>query len=539
VELTDPYEIEAEWRRCAADEEYWLENYWYIRHPERGRILIELREAQRETLELWRTLRYTLALKARQIGFSTIAGGHAVWLAFFHPDRFIIMLSKGEREVVKLLQKAKYGYRYLPTWMLERGPNLLDDNQTKMSWDNESAIESLPSASDPARGEAVYLVIVDEWAFLPDAEAAWASIEPITDIGGRVIGISTANGSGNFFHDFYVAAKAQRSGFKAIFYPYWAVEDRGDAWYEAKKRTMVEWQLHQEYPRDDVECFIRSGMTVFDIDQLDRMVARMPAVRGHLEQIGSATKAARIVRDDDGPLHIWENPIRDGRRYVIGADVAEGTEGGDFSVAWVIDTKTGQGVAKWHGHIEADLFATEVLWHLGWLYGCALVGVEANNMGIATALALQSRHYPNLFYRTILDERSRKQTRKVGWYTSVPTKRLMIAQLAAALRLDAGFDEDGDELWTPGELTVPDAATIDELKRYVREADGKMHGSPFDDCVMALAVANQMRAFAFTSDWAQPAVDPWSGAGWLEWADARAAGGTTEFLIGAHNVRRD
>ena len=31
-------------------------------------------------------------------------------------------------------------------------------------FENESAIESLPSGSDPARGESVYLVIVEEWA---------------------------------------------------------------------------------------------------------------------------------------------------------------------------------------------------------------------------------------------------------------------------------------------------------------------------------------------------------------------------------------
>jgi hypothetical protein len=51
-------------------------------------------------------------------------------------------------------------------WMKERGPQQVTEHQLKMMFDNESAIESLPSGNDPARGESVYLVIVDEMGFL-------------------------------------------------------------------------------------------------------------------------------------------------------------------------------------------------------------------------------------------------------------------------------------------------------------------------------------------------------------------------------------
>lgn len=541
----DDYEVEAEWRRCARDVTYFLENYWYIRHPERGRILFDLRPAQRETLARWQSERYSVALKARQIGFSTLAGGYSVWLAFFAPDRFIVMLSKAEREAVKLLGKAKYGYKYLPQWMLDRGPELIDNNQTKMSWDNDSAIESLPSASDPARGESVHTVIVDEWAFLPNPEEAWASIEPVTDVGGRVIGISTANGSGNFFHNLYVGAKTGANDFCAIFYPWSADTSRGEAWYAAKQRSFshTPWILHQEYPRDDVECFVKSGMSVFDIDELDRMETRPPTKRGALVglDVMGVSRAARFVEDDYGPLQVWELPVKDGRRYVIGADVAEGLEHGDYSVATVIDAKTGEMVAKWRGHTPPDLFGSQVLWHLGWLYGCALVGVEINNMGIAAALALQAAGYPNLYYRTTLDERTRRQQKKIGWRTTVSTKPLLVAELAAALRLEEAVDEDGSETWTPGDVVVRDAETIAELKTFVREADGKtMHGSPYDDQVIALGIANQMRGFAFTSEWQAEHKDPWSLDGWIEEAEFNELADmeNNRFVIGAGATRR-
>ena len=537
--LTD-LQQEAEFRRCAKDELYFLRTYWHIRHPERGRILFDLRPAQVETLERWNNERYTIALKARQIGFSTLAAAHAVWLAFFHPDRFIIMLSKAEREAVKLLQKAKYGYKYLPQWMLDRGPRPIDDNQTKMSWDNESGIESLPSASDPARGEAVYLVIVDEWAFLPNPDEAWASIEPITDVGGRVIGVSTANGSGNFFHNTYVGAKTGSNLFGAIFYP-WSAGDRDDAWYAAKARSMAHtpWILHQEYPRDDVECFIKSGMSVFDIEQLDAMPTKQPEFRGYLLAVPGAGKAARPVEDEMGPLQVWEKPKRDGRRYVIGADCAEGLEHGDYSVCHVIDTKTGMVVAKWRGHVEIDLFGSQVLWHLGWWYGGALIGVEVNNMGIAAALALQQRGYPNLYYRTSYDERSQKQSRKLGWRTQVNTKPLMIAELAKALRLDEEFDDEGEAFMGDGEITLLDSETIAELKTFVREPDGKkMHGSPFDDQTISLAITNMMRRHAFTAEWEEETTDPWSIKGWEQFAEEHEVDDDDEWLIGAGNGRR-
>jgi len=463
-----------------------------------------------------------------------------VWLAFFHPDRFIVMLSKAEREAIKLLSKAKYGYRYLPQWMLDRGPRLIDDNQTKMSWDNESAIESLPSASDPARGEAVFLVIVDEWAFLPNPEEAWASIEPITDVGGRVIGISTANGSGNFFHDLYVRAKTGSSRFGAIFYP-WSAGDRDQAWYDAKCADMAgtPWILHQEYPRDDVECFIKSGMNVFDVEELDRMAARPPLVRGFLESRPGSGKAHRFVEDVNGPLQVWKLPERDGRRYVIGADTAEGLEHGDYSVAHVVDTKTGEVVAKWRGHVASDLFGTEVLWHLGWWYGGALIGVEVNNMGIATALGLQQRGYSNLYYRVSYDERTQKQSRKLGWRTQSNTKPLMIAELAKSLRLTPEVDEDGEQFWADGELVCPDAETIHELKTFVREPDGKkMHGSPFDDQTISLAITNMMRKHTFTSEWEEDHTDPWSIEGWEDAFAEANADAAPRFLIGAGAGRR-
>ena len=481
---------ELEWRRCKADERYFLEKYWKIRVPGRGLTRFELRPAQVEVLKSWTDNRYTIALKARQIGFSTLVAAHEAWKCIFHDDVFVVMLSRTERDAQKLLLKAKTGWKHLPDWLKARAPKLVDNNLQKMTWDNGSIIESLPSASDPARGEAVDDVVVDEWAFLPNAEEAWASIEPITDIGGRVIGISTANGSGNFFHHFYSAAKTGKSQFKPIFFPWSAVSERDAGWYQAKKASMLDWQLHQEYPRDDLECFIKSGNPVFNSDELRSKTLVPPDRVGHLLHLPPSAKHAEF-RDSQGPLHIWEMPQLN-TKYVIGADVAEGLEHGDYSSAHVINTRTGKVAARWHGHVAPDLFGSDSLWFLGWFYNAALIGCEVNNHGLTTCLALRDKSYPNIYWRTSLDERTMKQHRKIGWRTQSNTKPLMIDELAKALR---------------EELILEDEATVGELETFVRNSDGKMHGSPFDDMVISLAIANQMRKHAFTPEYSSQKSD--------------------------------
>ena len=277
---------EAEWRRCVSDESHFLRKYWHIAHPAHGRILFDLRDAQSEALTRWSENRYSLTLKARQIGWTTLVAAHQFWLAFFHPDQNIIDLSRTERESVLLLRKSKYGFQHMPDWMLARGPESLVEHQQKMAFDNGSMITSMPSASDPARGESATLVVVDEWAFLPNPEEAWASIEPVADVGGRIIGLSTANGSGNFFHELWVGAETGNNRFHSMFFPWSASEDRDESWYQSKKDSMLSWQLAQEYPSSPEEAFIKSGNPVFDLDVLERMgVCVKPGVMGYLTEL--------------------------------------------------------------------------------------------------------------------------------------------------------------------------------------------------------------------------------------------------------------
>lgn len=277
---------EALWRLYARDEAAFMSGAWSIATPAVGRQLFELRPAQLYALNHFNTHRYSLTLKARQIGWSTLVAAHAFYCAFFGEAREIIFLSRGEREATQLMTKVKYGYKYLPSWLLDRGPRVRADHQQRMLFDNGSSIVSMPSASDPARGSSAWLVVVDEWAFLPNAEDAWSSIEPVADVGGRIIGLSTANGSGNFFHQLWVDAETGNNNFRTMFFPWSANEDRDQDWYESKRISMSEWQLAQEYPSTAEEAFIKSGRPYFDLTAIQEQAVhvRNPKV-GHLVSI--------------------------------------------------------------------------------------------------------------------------------------------------------------------------------------------------------------------------------------------------------------
>jgi hypothetical protein len=507
MELTDLLN-EKEWRKCKGSEgattdelvvafSHFCSTHWMIRHPERGRIKFVLREAQEETVRVWIDSRYSIVLKARQIGFSTLAAAFTFWETFFWPDRFTVMLSRTEREASKLLQKTKYGYKMLPAWMRVRGPDLLSDNQLKMVFANDSAIESLPSGNDPARGESVYRVIIDEMAFLPNAEEAWASIEPIADVGGRVICLSTANGEGNIFHQLWVGSQTSTNRFTGVFFP-WSAGDRDEDWYEAKKRDLPDWQLAQEYPDNPDEAFIRSGRPVFDIDAL-RNIEPIEPKRGYLKnEIG---RNHYTFIEDGGELSIWELPDSQ-EIYVIGADVAEGLGHGDFSSAHIISANTGLLVAQWHGHVDPDVFGEVILRALGYYYNHALIGVESNNHGLTTIKGLQRVGYRNIYRQRKMNSRNPQISDTMGWRTTAVSKPLAIDELNAAVR-----DES---------ILIYDKSTIAELRTFVREANGKMHGSPHDDRVMSLAIGNQMLKYVWLPEYRYDPAPVKNTLGWWE-----------------------
>lgn len=536
---------EQEWRRCFPDWNstsnlekaeafaHFCRTHWRIQHPdpEKGRIPFELSDSQQDALECILEERYALFLKARQIGFSTLVASFCFWVTWGYDSRRVVMLSIGQREAIKLLQIAKFGYRALPIWLKHHGSHC-SMTQEKMVFGNDSSIESLPSGVDPARGETVFLAVLDEWASLKNPDDAWASVEPIADIGGRVIALSTAKGEGNIFHKQWVGSKGGGNGtnrFRGMFFPWWAcaAKDRDQEWYDFKARDTPDWQMAQEYPDNPDDAFLRSGRPVFNLSVIRKWQHTEPMAKGHLER----PERKIVLVEDGGPLSIWEMPDEK-HKYAIGADVAEGLEHGDYSSAHVMDAKTRRVVAHWHGHADADLFGSEILSLLGWFYNSALMGVERNNMGGATLKALQRVGYQPIYRQRSQQLRHPQPTESLGWYTMPSTKGMAIGELQGEIR--GKQDDEGN--WGVDGLVLPDVETTQELRTFVRDGQGRMRGSPHDDRVMSLAIALQMLKHVHLREYQVKQEPPPGTMGYFDrWIEQHSR----KFIshIGQHSVR--
>jgi hypothetical protein len=464
-----------EFAKCAADAAYLTNEYLTIDDAQGhgdgggGTMPFQLWPAQTGVMWQLMTQQLIIILKARQLGISWICCAYALWRCLFQSGQVVLIYSKGQLEANKMLGRVKRLYERLPPWLLAATPARTTDNTTVQGWANGSRIESLPASPGSGRSETASVVILDEAAFLQFADALFSALKPTIDGGGQLIMLSTANGIGNLFHQLWLKAAAGLNSYVTIFLPWWARPGRDAAWYA---RQLADYPdpaiVKQEYPANATEAFLVSGRTRFPSDWI---AAQAPHVRPGIPVVDWPD----ALRVSCGHLHgrnltIYARPDPN-RAYVIGADVAEGLEHGDYSSAVLIDAQSWEEIASLHGHWEPDEYA-RLLLALAAPYD-ATIAVERNNHGHAALLTLSSalRETPGevgLAYG--LDG-------KLGWLTNAQSKPIAIDGLAVALR---------DEL-----TTIHTQATLDELAIYRILANGAT-GAPsgyHDDRVMALAIA--------------------------------------------------
>jgi hypothetical protein len=348
-------------------------------------------------------------------------------------------------------------------------------------------------------------VHASELAFWPRPEEALiALMEAVPMEEGRIIVESTANGLGNFFHDFWIAAKEGGNRFSTHSYLWfedpayriagepltdlspeeirlkraWKLDDDQIRWRRATMQRL-RGNFAQEYPEDDITCFLTSGRMVFDLPSLQQVAASIQAE-------GRAARVAALPDRRGGQLPmapatllVWRQP-QEGRDYVIGADVGEGLENGDASCAIVLDRESGEQVAELHGRVPPERFA-QLLHALAWHYRRAKLAVERNNHGHSVLNTLRNvLHYPLLYHHVRYDYRVGDQV-TLGWPTDQATKPILVDDLAAAI---AG-----------GHAILHSQALIDECMSFVTTDTGSQEAQQgkFDDRVMALGIAWQVR----------------------------------------------
>ena len=249
-------------------------------------------------------------------------------------------------------------------------------------------------------------------------------------------------------------------------------------WRREKQRQLRD-RFPQEYPENDGHCFLASGRCCFEMAALLAARARIaaepsPESISHLQARDGESLSVAPAR-----LLVWRQP-EEGRKYVIGADVAEGLSHGDASAACVLDTETVEQVAELHGRIPPGRFA-RLLDALGRLYHHAELGVERNNHGHTVLDALDNTlNYHPLYHHRSYDQ-SGTSSERSGYPTNAQTKPILIDDLAEAL--------------AEGFLLVHSTGLVDECLTFVTTDSGSQEAQPgkYDDRVIAAAIAWQVR----------------------------------------------
>ena len=419
----DRQKLIEEWVRVRVryDFAFWAAMYVYIKAKGGGEdVCFVLNRPQRKLIERFEKERKAgkpirlVLLKARQWGGSTATQMYMAWLQLVHKvglNSLIVAHVKDTAiEVMDMFSKLINNY---PTDLLYEMGEAYKDNEPKLvSVGQTTNIKRVPQRNckikigtavepDSARGGDYNLVHCTEVGLWKKTDgkspqkivrSACSGVlyRPYT----MIVYESTANGTGNFFHKEYVAAKDNRSQFKSMFVAWYEIEqyameienemqfaymlwknrtnpntasDREESgqylwWLWEKGATLeaISWYIMErsgkedfgdmasEYPSDDIEAFVHSGARVFDKYKVEkfRKSCRNPYWVGEVYADGDEGEKAlenlRFSADGQGLLWVWAKPDTEGDemvtdRYLVVVDIGGRGKKADWSVIVVFD----------------------------------------------------------------------------------------------------------------------------------------------------------------------------------------------------------
>lgn len=461
--------IKTEFKKCAISSEYFLKKYSYIQHPIRGRVLFDLYPYQAGAMKHFEENRYNIVLKGRQLGFSTLVAGYALWLMLFHKDKNILVIATKQDTAKNLVTKVRFMHANLPVWL--RG-TCVEDNKLSMRFSNGSQIKAIASSKDAGRSEALSLLILDECAFIENADIIWTSASSTLSTGGKAILISTPNGVGNFFHKTWQQAEAKTGEFNPLLLDWKVHPDRDQMWRDRQTEILGELQAAQEHDAS----FIFSGNTVVNADILE--FHKKTYIKEPISKQGF-----------DGNLWVWEYPLA-GKSYIVAADVARG-DGEDYSTIQVLDAERSIQVAEYKGKISTKEFGN-LMMAVATQYNDALLIPDNSSIGWAAIQQVIDRGYRNLFYMStdmhyvdveqqITDRRYiSEKNMKPGFTVSSRTRPLVIAKIEEYMRENA--------------ITLQSSRTLTEFDTFIwKNGRAEALQGYNDDLIFALGIGLWVR----------------------------------------------
>ena len=446
-------------------------------------------------------------LKARQQGLSTAVGGYLYFNVSQRKANRAMVVTHHSDSTRALFDMTKRYHDNMPEILK---PHTKYSSRRELFFDqlDSSYVVATAGGESIGRGETIQHLHASEVAFWPSStanETFNGLIQAVPNTEGTSVFVeSTANGVSGLFYDLWKGAIEGKNGFVPVFIPWYLDPGYREPVSQPLDHTPEELELiekynlddeqlafrrkriaqngidlfRQEYPAEADEAFLTTGRPVFNPDFLAKRLREAPDPIQRL-----ALEGEEFVDHPRGELTLYRRHDP-GETYYIGADVSMGVRGGDYSVAQILDSKKRQ-VAIWRGMVHPDFYAT-VLYHLGLFFNQALIIVENNGHGLLTAVRLgKDLAYPNIYTEEIEGKLVDKETLTLGFRTTVKTKPLIIDKLRAALREQ--------------EIEINDKVTLREMLTYIVTETGSMEAEPgcFDDCVMALAMANHIHEGSF------------------------------------------
>lgn len=320
---------------------YFMDNFFYIQHPTRGKMLYHPFEYQKRLIENYHLNRFSISLMPRQTGKSTSAAGYLLWYAMFVPDATILVAAHKYLGAQEIMQRIRYAYELCPNHIRAGATSY---NKGSLEFDNGSRIVSQTTTENTGRGMSITLLYLDEFAFVRPTIASefWTSITPTLSTGGKAIITSTPNSDEDQFALIWKGANKVEdefgnprpnglgiNGFKA-YRAFWREHpDRDEAWADEQRA-----QLGEERFRREMDCeFVIDDETLIN-----------PLKLVELEGTEPIRKTGQVR---------WYRPIHKDKLYIVALDPSLGT-GGDPAAIQVFEADTTEQVAEWR-HNKTDV----------------------------------------------------------------------------------------------------------------------------------------------------------------------------------------
>ncbi|MEA4816193.1 MAG: hypothetical protein VB120_04970 [Lachnospiraceae bacterium] len=465
-----------------------------------------------------------IILKARQMGFSTLTEAVIFHRTATKENVNSLIIAHKEEATTNLFNMSKLFYEELPEILkpMKKASNakeLIFENPTSDTAEKKkkpglrSKIKCATAGGiGVGRSDTLSNVHASEYAFWEgDKKSTLNGLMQAVPQNAETMVIieSTANGYEEF-KELWDMAVCGENDFVPLFFPWFMLgeykkEYTGFEFTDYERKLMrlylltpeqISWRrwciknncggdetlFKQEYPSSPEEAFITTGNSVFSKENIIKRIEDIKAIKFEKGLFSYGYDGMKLeditwVPGDEGFIAMFKEPVL-GSSYILGGDTAG--EGSDYFTAHVLDLKSGEQVAVFHGKTDEDIYVKQI-YSLGKHYNNAYLAIESN-FSTYPVRELSRLGYTNQYVRENVDRYIYVTEAAFGFKTTAITRPLIIASLVAAVREDISF--------------INHRETLLEMLTFIKNPEGRAQAaaSSHDDLVMGLAIAFFIRS---------------------------------------------